>query len=158
MALKPDRVILETDIRRTCPTAATRGVVLVRTTSGSGVALGDSAGVADLKADPSGYKVAGVLLNDMVSIDETRYHKNFHKDEMPLGGRCTLLTKGRVTTNAVTGTPTEGAVAYLTANGNVTPTVSATGGTAATPKVGKFGSIKDANGYVDLEVNLPIAE
>lgn len=155
MALKADRVILETDITLTCETATTRGVVLCHKTSGSGVAIGDSAGQADLYASASGNKVAGLLLNDVVDIDQTRYHRNFHKDETMKSERCTLLRKGRVTTDAISGTPTVGATAYLTANGQLTPTKSATGGTVATPPVGEFKSIKDANGFVCVELNLP---
>lgn len=159
MALKSDRVVIETDISLSCPTAATRGVTLVHRTSysGSGVALGDSAGQCDLVADPSGYKVAGLLMNDVVSVDTTRYHINYHKDEVLTGQRVTLLKKGRVTTNNVTGTPTAGATAYLTANGVLTPTRSATGGLVATPPVGVFAGVKDENSYVTVDVNLPIA-
>lgn len=156
MALKGDRNTIETDITLTCDTVAERGVILVHKTSGSGVALGTSAGVCELQAAPSGKVVAGLLINDVVSLDETRYHRNFHKDERLTGERVTLLRKGWVITDKVTGTPTVGATAYLTANGVVTPTVSATGGTAATPKVGQFASIKDENGFVKLEVNLPV--
>lgn len=156
MALKGERVILETDITLTCESAASRGVVLVHKTSGSGVALGESAGEADLLAAPSGYKVAGLLLNDVVSVDETRYHRNFHKDETKAGERCTLLRKGRVTTDKITGTPAVGDTAYLTANGVLTPTMSTTGGLAATPKVGQFVSIKDASGFVSVDLNLPV--
>lgn len=155
MALKADRVIIETDITMTCPSAAERGVVLCHSTSGSGIAIGDSAGAANLLASPSGSKPAGLLLNDVVSLDETRYHRNRHKDEMLTGERVTLLRKGRVTTNKVTGTPTVGATAYLTANGVLTPTKSTTGGLVATPAVGEFKSILDADGYVAVEINLP---
>lgn len=157
MALKGNRVILETDITLTCPTATERGVVLCRTTPGSGVALGDLAGAADLLANPSGAAVAGLLLNDIVNVDVTRYHLNFHKDERLINQRMSLLKKGRVTTNKVTGAPTAGQTAYVTASGVLTPTVSATGGVAATPKVGVFAGSLDENGYATVDVNLPIA-
>jgi hypothetical protein len=64
-----------------------------------------------------------------------------------------------VTTDALaSGTsPAAGGVAYLTSNGEVTPTVSSTGGLVATPKVGVFAGAKDENGYVTIDVNLPIA-
>jgi hypothetical protein len=156
MALKADRYEFETDITKTCESVAERGVVLVNLTAGSGVAIGESAGKADLVANPSGYTVAGVLLNDVVSTDQTKFHINYHKDETKAGARCRLLKKGWVITNKVTGTPTNGATAYLTTSGVVTPTVSSTGGLAATPKVGQFDSIKDENSYVKLTVNLPI--
>lgn len=157
MGLKGDRVILETDITMTCDSVASRGVTLVIKTGGSGVNLGDTAGAADLVANPSGYKVAGLLLNDVVDVDTTRYHLNFHKDERLVGQRSTLLRKGRVTTDKVSGTPTAGATAYLTTNGNLTPTVSATGGVTATPKVGVFAGALDENGFAAVDINLPIA-
>lgn len=157
MALKGDRVIIETDITLTCESVAERGVTLVHKTSGSGVALGDSAGQADLVSNPSGYKVAGLLLNDVVNVDQTRYHLNFHKDERQVSTRSTLLKKGRVTTNKISGTPTTGATAYLTTDGALTPTLSTTGGLVATPKVGVFAGIKDESGYVAVDINLPIA-
>jgi len=156
MALKGERVILETDITLTCESVASRGVVLVHKTSGSGAALGDTAGEADLVSNPSGYKVAGLLLNDVVDVDETRYHRNFHKDETKKGERCTLLKKGRVTTNKIIGTPAVGDTAYLDSSGNLTPTAHSTGGLVAKPKVGQFVSIKDENGYATVDVNLPV--
>ncbi len=155
MALKADRVIIETDITLTCPVASPRGFGLVISTAGSGVALGDSAGAATLAANPSGSKFAGLLLNDVVSIDETRYHRNFHKQEQKTGERVTLLRKGRVTTDAISGTPTPGAPAYLTTNGNFTPTKSTGGGLVATPGVGEFKSGLDENGFATIEVNVP---
>lgn len=157
MALKGERVVIETDITLTCPTVAERGVVLVHKTGGSGVALGASAGECDLVASASGQKVAGLLMNDVVDVDTTRYHLNFHKDERLVDQRVTLLRKGRVTTDEISGTPAKGDTAYLTANGQVTPTLSATGGLAATPKVGVFAGAKDEHGYATVDLNLPIA-
>ena len=155
MALKGDRIIVENDITQTCESVTSRGVVLCFKTAGSGVGIGDYAGQSDLYADPSGHIPAGLLLNDVVNVDQTRYHKNFHKDETLISQRCNLLKKGRVTTDQVSGSPTAGNTAYLTTNGQLTPTVSATGGTAATPKVGQFQSAKDENGYATVEVLLP---
>jgi hypothetical protein len=155
MALKADRFEQETDITMTCPSVASRGVGLCVKTSGSGVALGDSASVCDLFASPSGQVFAGVLMNDVVNIDLTRYHINFHKDEVPINYRVRLLRKGWVITDQISGTPTVGQTAYLTTNGQFTPTLSATGGLVATPKAGRFESIKDASGFVKLAVNIP---
>lgn len=157
MALKADRVVLETTMNYTCPTVAAAGFGLVVLTAGSGVALGDSAGVADLVADPSGKKFAGILMNDVESVDETRYHRNFHKDVQLTGERVTLLRKGRVTTNALVSgqSPTDGQTAYLSTDGKFTPTKSTTGGLVATPPVGEFKGLKDESGYVCIDINLP---
>jgi hypothetical protein len=157
MALKGDRQIYADDITKTCPSVAERGVVLVHKTAGSGVNLGDRAGVADLLANPSGYKPAGMLYGDMVDVDLTRYKLNQHKDETKIGNRCRLITKGRLTTNKVTGSCNPGDVAYLTSNGVLTATMSSTGGLVATPKVGNFAASVDENGFVAVDINLPIA-
>lgn len=156
MALKPDRHEMATDITRTLDVAVERGCVAFHKTSGSGVAIGDSANAASIYNDPSGKFVCGILMNDVVDIDETVRHRNSHKDEMKVGERVRLLTHGWCVTNRITGTPTVGATAYASTSGILTPTVSATGGTAATPKVGRFESIKDENGYVKVSISLPI--
>ena len=156
MALRPDRLVIEADAySHKLNDVAAKGVVLCYATAGSGSVLGDTKGLAALKAAPSGFKVFGVLLNDFVDLDQTRYHLNDHKEEQDLGDMCNVLRKGWVYTNKYTGAPTEGSIAYLTANGEVTPTLSTTGGLVATPKVGVFGGVPAEDGYVKLEVNLP---
>jgi hypothetical protein len=157
MPLKSSRNIIETDTTLTCSSVTHGGVTLVRLSGGSGVVLGEGAGAAGLVTNPSGYRVAGLLLNDVVDIDLSRYRLSFHRDEVNIGNRVTLLTKGRVTTNNVTGTPSRGATAYLGANGVLTPTLSATGGEVATPKVGEFVGGRDEDGYATVDVDLPIA-
>lgn len=156
MALKPDRKIVEEEINFSCVAVTDRGYVLCHSTAGSGAVLGDTAGTVDKFASASGKIPVGILVQDVVSVDQTRYHLNFHKEVVPSGGPVTLIKKGWAHTNAYTGSPTAGATAYLTANGTVTPTLSTTGGLAATPKVGQFRGSPDADGYVCLEVNLPV--
>ena len=134
---------------------AAPGKFLVYSTAGSGIALGDSAGVTTLSASASGTKPHGILLQNFVNIDQTRYHRNFHKDEQVIGERANVLRKGWVVTNCYTGSPTKGDKAYLTANGEVTPTLSTTGGLVATPLVGEFGGAPDEDSYVKLHINLP---
>ncbi len=159
MALKGNRVVEVSDIVMTMNDVAEPGVVLCFETAGSGIALGDSAGTTQLAANPSGLKVHGVLLQNFVDIDQTRYHRNWHKDEQVIGEKANVMTKGWCVTNKLVsgGAPSLGDKAYLTANGEVTPTVSSTGGVAATPLVGRFLGSKDESGYVKLEVNLPNA-
>lgn len=158
MALKGDHHIIEDDISLTGETATERGVILMYQTAGSGIALGDSRGQAYLAADPSGLKVAGLLFDDVVDVDLTIYQMNWHKDEVKKGNPVCLVRKGRVTTNKILAgqTPTAGSVAYVTTSGQLTPTVSATGGVTATPPVGKFHSSKDADGYATVDINIPI--
>lgn len=155
MALRPDRVIEMTDGLHTLSDVASKGVVLCFKTAGSGVSMGDSHGVVQLASSASGLRPAGILLQDFVNVDETRFHINWNKEEQEIGDNCDMATRGWVITDKVTGSPTEGNKAYLTDNGVVTPTVSATGGVTATPYVGEFGGLKDELGYVKLRFNFP---
>lgn len=148
MALLPDRYEFQTDISYFCNSVTERGVILVHSSSGSGAALDNTAAVVTLHTGAVNLKPAGLLLNDMVNVDLTRYHVNQYKDEMQVGGKCTLLRKGWVCTNKVSGTPVAGDKAYLAVNGLVTPT-------AGGPLVGAFLGSKDARGYAKVEINLP---
>ncbi len=158
MALRGNRIVPGpgTDISATCEVVAERGYVAVIITSGSGVAIGDSRNEASVVANPSGYKVHGVLLNDVVNVDETQFHRNWHTDNTKVGEPANVLRKGRITTNAVVGTPAVGGTAYLTSSGLLDATGHTGGGTVAKPIVGEFRSIKDADGYVCVDVNLPV--
>lgn len=149
MALKPDRVELLTDISFFMNTTATRGGVVSASSTGSGVAMDDANAVVAYAANPSGAKPIGILLNDVVDLDLTRQHINWHKDEVQKGGKVTVLRQGQVTTNLVAGTPTAGADAYVAASGNISTTQA-----AGAVKIGQFLSAVDADGYAKVSVNL----
>ncbi len=152
MALKGDRHILYDDIKYFCNDVTERGVVLVHSGSGSsGLNMDDNTlNVVYLASNPSGLKPAGLLLNDFVNVDETRYHINFHKDEQRIGSKAHLLKKGWVVTNKVSGTPGAGDTAYLSSNGTIAPGQVNSGA----PTVGKWKSKKDSDGYAVLEVDI----
>lgn len=154
MALKSDRNVLETDISLVCNDVVSKGLVLVYGTAASGVG-NETPGVATLVTNPSGYKVAGLTLASFVSIDQTRQHRNFHKDEQVIGEKAPLLRKGYVVTDAVAGTPAPGAPAYLVGTGVLSTVVSSTGGEVATPLVGVFATAKDESGFAKVYINLP---
>lgn len=156
MAIKPDRLIDVTEIALVCNDVHEKGQVLVYGTAASGAGI-VTPGVASLASNPSGYKVAGLSLANFVDIDQTRYHRNFHKDEQVIGEKVPLLRKGYVVTNMIASgtTPTAGSKAYLTTDGKLTPTVNPTGGETATPKVGEFATGKDENGYAKVYIELP---
>lgn len=155
MALKPDRIELQTDVSFFMNTTATRGGVASVSTGGSGVAMDDASAVVAYAASTSGAKPVGVLLNDVVNLDLTRQHINWHKDEVQVGGKVTLLQVGQVTTNMVVGTPSAGAVAYVGASGNFSATPPTDASTEdAVYSVGRFLSSKDADGYVKVAVNI----
>jgi len=111
----------------------------------------------------------GVLLNDMVNIDQTRQHINFHKNEVQRGGKVTLLRKGWITTNMIdpgdTGdnAPGVGSRAYVGPSGYISTkqSVPANGYEAGSQRgmaIGEFGSLKDEDGYAKIYVNLPQAD
>jgi hypothetical protein len=149
MALKADRYELDTDISFFLNETAERGVCVSVSTVGSGAAMDNSSALATLKASPSGAYPLGILLNDMVNLDLTRQHINWHKDEVQKGGKVTILRKGWVTTNRISGTPTGGADAYLAASGLISTTQA-----GGAPKIGQFLSGVDADGYAKVSVNL----
>lgn len=149
MALKPDRIELLTDVSFFMNATATRGGVVSVVTGGVGVSMDDADAVVSYAAVASGAKPVGLLLNDVVDLDLTRQHINWHKDEVQLGGKVTLLRQGQVTTNTVAGTPGAGKDAFL-ANDGVISTTQATG----TVKIGQFLSAVDSNGYAKVSVNL----
>ena len=149
MALKPDRIELLTDVSFFMNTTATRGGVVSVVTGGVGVSMDDADAVVSYAAVASGAKPVGLLLNDVVDLDLTRQHINWHKDEVQVGGKVTLLRQGQVTTNLVAGSPAAGADAYV-ANNGVISTTQASGAV----KVGQFLSAVDSNGYAKVSVNL----
>jgi hypothetical protein len=131
-------------------TAETRGGVATLSTGGSGVAMDDSAAVvAYAMLTASGVAPVGVLLNDVVDIDLTRQHINFHKDEVSLGSKVALLRVGQVTTDDISGTPTAGDAAYTANSGQISDS-QATG----TVKIGTFLSSKDADGFAKVAINI----
>jgi hypothetical protein len=157
MALKSDRIEAYTDISYFCNDAtADRGVIAVHSTGGSGIAMDDSlAVVTTVIANPSGTRPAGLLLNDVVSLDLTRQRVNWHRDEVQTGSKVTLLRQGQVTTNSVVSgvAPTIGQDAYYGVNGKLT-NVSTGGATSSGVKVGRFLSVLDADGYIKVDINI----
>lgn len=155
MALKPDRIELQTDVSFFMSSTATRGGVASVSAGGSGVAMDDSAAVVSYAATTSGCKPVGVLLNDVVNLDLTRQHINWHKDEVQVGGKVTLLQVGQVTTNMISGAPSAGAPAYVGVSGLISATPPTDADTEDDAyRVGRFLSSKDSDGYAKVAVNI----
>ena len=150
MALKPDRVEHLTDISFFKNDAvAERGIIVAHSTGGSGAAMDDAlAQVADVAATSD--LAAGLLLNDVVNLDLTRQHYNMHKDEVQLGGKVTLLRRGTVVTDQISGTPVVGEAAHFAADGRL---ITSSQGTASM-QVGRWLSVKDDDGYAKCEINI----
>jgi len=147
MALKPDRIEHLTDISFFMNTTAERGGVVSFVSGGVGAAMDDADAVVEYAVANTGAP-AGVLLNDVVNLDLTRQHINWHKDEVQIGGKVTLLRVGQVTTDLVDGTPVAGDVAYVGANG----LISTTSGGAT--QIGTFLSSVDSDGYAKVSINI----
>ena len=84
MALKGNRVETISEISFFMNEVAERGGIVCMSTAGSGAALDQSAALVIYAAAPTSGspKAMGMLMNDMVDIDQTRQHINWHKDEM----------------------------------------------------------------------------
>ena len=152
MALKPDRVESFTDVSFFMNTTGDRGGVVVYSGAGGvGSSMDDADAVVIYPTgSPAGTAPAGVLLNDVVNLDLTRQHINYHKDEVQAGGKVALLRRGQVTTNSLASgqLPVAGDAAYYDGAGDFT-TVSTN-----SVKVGTFLSGKDADGYVKVDINI----
>lgn len=150
MALKSDRVELLTDISFFMNSVAERGgVVSAVGNGGAGAAMDDADAVVEYAADPSGALPIGILVNDVVNLDLTRQHINWHKDEVQLGGKVTVLRQGQVLTNLVDGTPAAGADAFVAASGYISTTQA-----SGAVKIGQFLGATDSDGYAKVSVNL----
>jgi hypothetical protein len=158
MALKADRYELQTDISFFYNDAAvTRGGVVVHdSTTASGAAMDQGVNLVKYKQCTTSDVPVGILLNDVVNKDLTRTHLNEHKDEVQKGGKVTILRKGYVVTNNITGTPNVGGVAYADATvaGNIS-TVAADATGSGNLAIGRFLTDKDENDYCKVEINLP---
>ena len=138
MALKPDRIEIYTDISFFMNTVAERGGVVSVVTSGSGVSMDDANAVVEY-ADSASGAALGILLNDVVDKDLTKCHINWHKDEMQVGGKVTLLRRGQCTTNMIDGDPSAGEKAYAGVSGLVS-------NSAGGQHIGQWLSAKDDDG------------
>ena len=156
MALKADRHELDVDISFFMNETAEKGQIVSISTAGSGAAMDQAGALVSIQGANGSVIPVGVLLNDVVDLDLTRQHINFHKDEVQKGGKVSILKKGYVVTDQIEGTPTAGALAFMddaeTGKFAVAASVDDTEYTA----VGRFMSTKDEDGYCKVEVNLPI--
>ena len=100
------------------------------------------------------------MLNDVVNLDLTRQHENWHKDEVQVGGKVTVLKRGWVVSDFVYPghNPTPGQRAYVGHSGYMGSADVATDDTDLTGEtriVGRFLSGEDEDGFAKVEVNLP---
>lgn len=157
MALKGDRLELQTDTSFNCSTVAEQGCVAFFNTLGSGIDLDDPNNTLVIPASlTSGttYYPAGILLNNIVNIDTTRQHLNFHKNEVLAGAHVTILRQGWVVTNQVMPgtTPALGNPVYVGYSGLFTNQNN----NAIYPSIkAEWASVKDPDGYAKIYIHMP---
>lgn len=103
-ALKPDRNYNPADLVTyySMFETGTRGRIVFQSTGfyPQGVGLDDGQQRCYyVNANSSGFKPVGLLLNDVVNLDLTRTHINFHKDEVQVGQPVTVAKKGEFVTD-----------------------------------------------------------
>ena len=151
MALRPDRNEHLTDLSFFMNETAERGIIVVHSTGGSGAAMDDSnAKVIAPATTVSGKNPAGLLLNDVVNLDLTRQHINFHKDEVQQGNKVLLLRRGTVVTDQISGAITMGDAAHFMSDG----TLASATASSASAVVGRWLSKKDADGFAKVAINI----
>lgn len=156
MALKADRQVDAYEIGFYINEVATRGTIASVSTAGSGVAMDNISNVATIAATASGKKPLGMLLQEFVNVDLTRYPINWHRDQANSGSKATLASKGWLVTDQVAGNPNVGDYAVLYDAGKVSGIAlgTATYNEAANPKVGHFRSKVDQNGFAKVYIDL----
>lgn len=155
MALRADRQVDAVEVSYFLNEVALRGNVVCVSTAGSGTAMDNVNNVATVKGTSSGALPLGILLNDFINVDLTRFPINWHKDQSVSGDKASILTKGWVVTDRVQGTPTAGQLAVLGSSGTVAGL--SPGGTwneALNPKVGRFRTSQDADGFAKVYIDL----
>jgi hypothetical protein len=158
MALKPGRTnSTNTEIRFVSSTSTTAeaGQILTYSTAGSGQLTLGTRPILVKSTNPSGQKPAGMVMHDIISLDETVTHRNWHKYVQKQGEAVEIAKKESYTTNSYVGVPTAGATAYLGSSGLLCVTPSVTGGLVANPIVGEFEGVADEDGYVSVRIELP---
>jgi hypothetical protein len=163
MALKGDRQEITHDISffNNDTTAERGGICVFHTTVGSGAALDQAINVATYVTANSGKIPIGMLLNDIVNVNQAKYHVNFHKNESQTGSKCVLMTEGWAVTNMLIPAiaPAVGQVALLSQSGLIGIVGSAgivvSDTAVGTNKIGRFMSQKDEDGYAKIYVKLP---
>jgi hypothetical protein len=154
MGLKPDREVIQTNVRYRIETGVdvTRGHVLIADAT-DGVAAVPTT-LPTLASTILAYGgVVGLLLDDVENVDWTTTPQIWTRNVQPRGSEISVLTKGRVKTDVIpTGvTPAQGELAYLADNGEVSNVAHVAGSGFV---VGRWASAPDADGYAHLDFDI----
>lgn len=152
MAVKSKLTTVKETMDYTVDAAAEAGYIVLQGTQSTGNATGSAwnanvvVGTVGTGVPASGSIPVGVLTHPVVA---SRDYRKYSKVETFVGEVANLLQIGTIETNAILGTPTAGAPAYVT-TGCKFATVQAN----SIPAVGKFVTAKDTEGYATVEVRL----
>lgn len=122
-----------------------------------GAATDDADRRVEYATNASGRQPVGLLLHDVVNIDQSRQDLNKYKSEHQIGDKVPLAVRGEYTTNFIADGQASGiqfpAPAYLGLNGRL---YSAAGYNTASgyPQIGRFLTQRDANGYAVVHVDI----
>ena len=158
MALRTDRIHIDSQIDYFMNETAERGKIAVISTVGSGAAMDQAAQLATCTyTTASGQMPLGILMCDVVNNDLIRVHENWHKEEVQQGGKVTIWNKCTVVTDRLYPgiTVTAGQQAYLAPSGFITNSKFCTDSSDAEHRIGRWLSTVDEDGYAKLSVNLP---
>jgi hypothetical protein len=157
MGLKTDRIHIDSQIDFFMNEVAERGGIACVSTVGSGAAMDQAEQLCTYAANPSGVATLGVLMCDVVNLDLTRQHENWHKEEVQKGGKVTIWNKGTVVTDRVYpgATPTAGQKAYIAHSGYIANSKVVSDDSDTDPVVGRFLSTKEEDGYCKVSVSIP---
>lgn len=102
----------------------------------------------------------GILLTDVVNIDQSRQHLNQYKAEVQLGDKVLIATKGEFVTNMlVPGAASTGVMkpctAYLGPSGLIADASNTpVGNTSGLVPIGKMLTNRDPDGYARVRIDL----
>lgn len=165
MALKPDRLdnIYE-DISYFGNSTMERGGIVFATSTATGVgaAMDSAVQVAEYIVTggslivPTGRRPLGVLMVDMVNIDQSRQKLNPYKAEVQAGDKVLILKKGWVVTNMIEPGSAVGLNCPVPVYACASGLFSTNGGLVASgfQSVGKLLTNKDGDGYAKVQIDL----
>jgi hypothetical protein len=149
MALKPDQKIIADDINFRVGEVEEKGIV---------VCYASTAEYVEKKTDPSGAKVAGLLMVDVRnrdvrdSLGVTAITRNYSKIEVPQSGVVRLVRIGMLRTNDVKDGDTfaQGNKLYIAGSGKLSNAQIS----SDHEEVGHALGAKDSDGYVRIWLNI----
>jgi len=148
MAMSPSRAPLEDTVRYALNEVAERGLIccLVPGTTANGEVT--------VAAVPTGtITPVGILLDDIEDMNYDRHGEYLNRNVSDVGSVVGIATKGVYETDRINGTPVQGNPAYLHTAGYVSAT-RLTDGITPAPQVGYFMSVKNANGFAAVKIDL----